>query len=243
MVIRLRSELNGSSESRGARAASCSCRSPPFSASTTRAASVGSPSTVQPSWPWISRASLQSSPARSRSSSGPGSTTSPPERKRPKGSYPAPSTVISPAGVQTRSTVIWFSVRVPVLSVQITVVSPSVSTDESRRTSALRFAIRCVARASDSVTVGSRPSGTSATVTPIANTKRSPRLIPANPATTRKSAPMQIARTATIRVRRSSSRSSGLRSRLVCCASSAIRPSRVPMPVAVTSPSPVPEVT
>ena len=32
-----------------------------------------------------------------------GSTTSPADRKRPKGSYPAPSTVTAPAGVQTRS--------------------------------------------------------------------------------------------------------------------------------------------
>ena len=46
-------------------------------------------------------------------------------------------------------TVISFSVSVPVLSVQMTVVSPSVSTDESRRTSAFRFAMRCVATASD----------------------------------------------------------------------------------------------
>ena len=79
-----------------------------------------------------------------------------------------------------RCTVISFSVSVPVLSVQITVVSPSVSTDDRRRTSALRFAIRCVASASESVTVGSSPSGTSATVTPIANTNRSVRPIPAS---------------------------------------------------------------
>ena len=50
--------------------------------------------------------------------------------------------VDSASGVQTRLTVISFSVSVPVLSVQITVVSPSVSTDESRRTSAFRRAIR-----------------------------------------------------------------------------------------------------
>jgi hypothetical protein len=66
-----------------------------------------------------------------------------------------------------------FSVSVPVLSVQMTVVSPSVSTDDNRRTSALRFAIRCVASASESVTVGSIPFGTTDTVTPIAKTKRS----------------------------------------------------------------------
>ena len=87
----------------------------------------------------------------------------------------------SRSGVQTRWTVISFSVSVPVLSVQITVVSPSVSTEDRRRTSALRFAIRCVASASDSVTVGSSPSGTSATMTPIANTNRSSSAIPPQP--------------------------------------------------------------
>ena len=142
-----------------------------------------------------------------------------------------------------RCAVIWFSVSVPVLSVQITVVAPSVSTDDRRRTSALRFAIRCVASASESVTVGSSPSGTSATVTPIANTKRSVRPIPASVATTKNSPPIATASSATIRVRWSSSRSSGLRSRRVCWASSAIRPNRVAIPVAVTSASAVPAVT
>ncbi len=58
---------------------------------------------------------------------------------------PRPRRRTSPSSVQTRWTVIWFSVSVPVLSVQMTVVSPRVSTAESRRTSALRRAIRCVA--------------------------------------------------------------------------------------------------
>ena len=71
----------------------------------------------------------------------------------------------------------------------MTVVSPSVSTEESRRTSALRFAMRWVPNASASVTVGSSPSGTFATVTPMANTKRSSRPMPRNPATTKKSEP------------------------------------------------------
>ena len=49
------------------------------------------------------------------------------------------------------------------------VVEPSVSTASRRRTSACFPAIRWAARARDSVTVGSSPSGTSATVTPTAN--------------------------------------------------------------------------
>ena len=67
-----------------------------------------------------------------------------------------------------------FCVSVPVLSLQITVVEPSVSTAGRWRTSALRFAMRCVAIASDRVTVGSRPSGTLATMMPMANMRVGP---------------------------------------------------------------------
>ena len=68
---------------------------------------------------------------------------------------------------RSATTFIWFSVSVPVLSVQMNVVAPRVSTDSSRRTSAFCPAIRWAPIASDRVTVGSSPSGTSATVTPI----------------------------------------------------------------------------
>ena len=70
-----------------------------------------------------------------------------------------------PSGVHTSTTAISLRVSVPVLSVQMKVVEPSVSTASSRRTSACsRHPLAPIA--SDSVTVGSRPSGTSATVTP-----------------------------------------------------------------------------
>ena len=69
----------------------------------------------------------------------------------------------------SRCTDMRFWVSVPVLSVQMTVVEPSVSTAGRWRTSALRRAMRCVAIASDSVTVGSSPSGTLATMMPMAN--------------------------------------------------------------------------
>ncbi len=65
-------------------------------------------------------------------------------------------------------TAILFWVRVPVLSVQITVVEPSVSTDSSCLIRALREAILLEARLSARVTVGKRPSGTFATIIPIA---------------------------------------------------------------------------
>ena len=73
-------------------------------------------------------------------------------------------------GSQTSRTVIWFAVSVPVLSVQMTVVEPSVSTLESFLTSTLRLAMRWAATDSAMVSVGSRPSGTLATMMPIANT-------------------------------------------------------------------------
>ena len=58
----------------------------------------------------------------------------------------------------SRRTVIRFSVSVPVLSVQITVAAPSVSTDGRWRTSAWRAAMRWAAIASDSVTVWLNPT-------------------------------------------------------------------------------------
>ena len=61
-----------------------------------------------------------------------------------------------------------FSVSVPVLSVQITVVEPSVSTALSRLTTAPRRASSRTPTASASVIVGSRPSGTLATSRPMA---------------------------------------------------------------------------
>jgi len=65
-------------------------------------------------------------------------------------------------------TVISFWVSVPVLSVQITLVDPKVSTAESFLIRALRFAMRCVPIAKASVTVGNKPSGTKATIIPSA---------------------------------------------------------------------------
>ena len=66
-----------------------------------------------------------------------------------------------------------FSVSVPVLSVQITVVEPSVSTALRRLTSAPRRASPATPTASASVIVGSSPSGTFATISPIAKVNAS----------------------------------------------------------------------
>jgi hypothetical protein len=64
-----------------------------------------------------------------------GSASGYPARKTiPCGVYPVPVKSTRPLAVITARTVISFCVRVPVLSVQITVVEPSVSTAESLRT-------------------------------------------------------------------------------------------------------------
>jgi len=59
-------------------------------------------------------------------------------------------------------------VSVPVLSVRITFVAPSVSTADRRFTSALRSAIRFAPRASVRVAITGRPSGTVATARAMA---------------------------------------------------------------------------
>ena len=83
-----------------------------------------------------------------------------------------PSTAISVA-------IMRFCVKVPVLSQQITVVQPRVSTDGKLFTSAWRLAMRCTPMARERVTVGSNPSGTLATNRPMQNTKASRKVRPA----------------------------------------------------------------
>ena len=152
---------------------------PALAAATSIAASVGSPRIVQTSLPSTgsrSRALLQSTAAVRQSSSrvfASPVTEAPSAEKEPVGAYPTPSTSTVSPGSQTSRTVIWFAVSVPVLSVQMAVVEPSVSTLESFFTSTLRLAIRCAATDSAIVSVGSSPSGTLATMMPIANTKAS----------------------------------------------------------------------
>ncbi len=66
------------------------------------------------------------------------------------------------------STVIAFWVNVPVLSEQMTVTEPSVSTAGSLRISAWRRTMRCAPRARAMVMTAGRPSGTAATARLIA---------------------------------------------------------------------------
>ena len=110
-------------------------------------------------------ASLHSAPirrARARWPSAVASTGRPSRWNSPSVAYPVPVTSKrSPSRTKAR-TVISFLVRVPVLSVQMTVVEPSVSTAGSRRTSARIRAMRCMPIASVIVATAGRPSGTAA---------------------------------------------------------------------------------
>ena len=74
-----------------------------------------------------------------------------------------------------RRTVISFLVSVPVLSEQMKVVQPRVSTAGSLLTMALRLAMRCTPMARAPVTTAGRASGTAATarLTPQRNISRS----------------------------------------------------------------------
>ncbi len=183
--------------------------------------------------PVEARAPARARSARARRASGVADTV-------PSGSYPAPETVAVPEGVQAATTAISLQVSVPVLSVQMNVVDPSVSTDSRWRTSAWRAAIRWAPSASESVTVGRRPSGTRATVTPTAkrNPLRAPK--PKSQAIRKNADPTASATAATTRTTRSSSIVSGLFGRTACWARSAMPASLVRAPVAVTTARPSP---
>ena len=132
--MRLRCESKGVSATRGARRSMSPRRMPVGAAARSSATSVGSPDSAR-----------RLREARRRS------------RRRPRRGRRRRS------GPQTSRTSMRPVVRVPVLSVQITVVQPRVSTDDSRRTSAFRAAMRCTPRARAMVTMAGSPSGTAAT--------------------------------------------------------------------------------
>ena len=148
----------------------------------------------------------------------------------------------SPSGVHMVVTRIRFSVRVPVLSVQITEVDPRVSTALSRLTRAPRRAISRTPTASARVIVGSSPSGTLATSSPIAKLAAAATPSPAARPIGKNAIPAPTATNAISVVARLTWCSSGLS---LCSArwlSAAIRPSSVPIPVAVTRASASPPV-
>ena len=61
-------------------------------------------------------------------------------------------------------TIISLRVNVPVLSVQMTLTEPKVSTAGKRLINALRFAIRCTPIASPTVIIAGNPSGMAAII-------------------------------------------------------------------------------
>ena len=128
-----------------------------------------------------------------------------------------------------------FCVSVPVLSVQITVADPSVSTLGRWRTSVRRLAIRRAPMAIARVTVGSKPSGTFATMMPIEKTRPMRVGRPTNAPMTNTRAPMVTARTAMRRLRVAISFCSGDGTSAVAWVRRAMPPKTVCMPVANTS--------
>ena len=166
------------------------------------------------------------------------------------GSYPAPVTctdigsVAAIKGSHRWRTVISFLVRVPVLSVQMTVVALKASTAERRLTRALRRTIRRTPIASARVTVGNRPSGTSATIMPIAKIKLSLISMPTSrEVSTKTRLPMVRAIAVITRTIWVTCTSRVLGSRLTTVVRWATWPNSVCAPVAYTTATPRPEAT
>ncbi len=154
-----------------------------------------------------------------------------------------PETVYRSVGVSTSTAVIWFIVRVPVLSELIAEVNARVSTDGSSFTMAFRCArLRLPTERIAWVTVGSA-SGMAAMASETALTNRTSqawsRLRP------RANITIMVSPAAPVihRVRRSSSRVSGGTSFSVTESMPEILPSSVSAPVPVTTTRPLPWVT
>ena len=140
--------------------------------------------------------------------------------------------------------VISFFVSVPVLSEQMVVTDPSVSTAGSLRVMARRRAICCTPRARVIVTRAGRPSGTAATAKPIdaetsSGTEKSCTRRPTSTMTTA----MARMRTASALPNLSSCRVSGVSRLLTSEIIVWMRPISVASPVAVTTPVPCPAAT
>ena len=127
------------------------------------------------------------------------------------------------------------------MSLQITVVAPSVSTAGKWRISALRRAMRCVAMASDSVTVGSRPSGTLATMMPMANIRLAQNGSPRKNPIRKNATPSAVAKIATNRDSRAISSCRCEVDLSAVWVRWAILPNSVCMPVAKTMARPSPD--
>ena len=133
-------------------------------------------------------------------------------------------------------TAISLRVSVPVLSVQMKVVEPSVSTASRRRTRACRSAIRCARRAP---ATGSRwaaapPAPAPPSPRSRAGSPRWPCRAQGHRDRRRRPPPRRPREPATTRTTRSSCWASGLRGRTALWVSAAMPARRVPLPVATT---------
>lgn len=137
-------------------------------------------------------------------------------------------------------TVIWLRVSVPVLSVQITVTLPSVSTAGRCRTIALRRTMRATPNASVIVTSAGSPSGMAPTARATAAVSMSAAGSPRSTPTPKVTAASPRITTVTTRLKCASLRVSGVWTAVAWSTSRCTRPISVSAPVAVTMPVPVP---
>ena len=154
-----------------------------------------------------------------------------------------PVTVNLPSGVAMRVTVISFRDSVPVLSLQMTVALPSVSTAGSLRTMALRDAMRLTPMASAIVRMAGRPSGIAETASATDAISISDTSFPVTTPRTNTSAQIRTMTTVITRLKLASRRISGVSTPSTSRSIPAIRPIRVDSPVATTTPAAVPLVT
>ena len=162
-------------------------------------------------WGWISDAATATSSSARRS----------------PGASAAPVT-----GSTTAVTASRFLVRVPVLSVQMTSTAPSASTAFRLFTSTCFLARRTPPIASASVRVGSRPSGTLATMMPSMNTTLTHSGRPIATPYAKNPRPITSATAVRMRTMRATSRSSGVGGRRTSTDSAATLPNSVRRPVA-----------
>ena len=148
-----------------------------------------------------------------------------------------------PPGVTTRATLISLRVSVPVLSVQITVTDPSVSTLGRRRTIALCVAMRRTPMASAIVTIAGRPSGIAATASPTTARKVSAKSRPRSTPTPSSTAPAATITAVSTRPKCASLRVSGVSRASMSAMSVVMRPISARAPVATTTARARPRVT
>ncbi len=215
VVIRFRCGSNRNNRARCASRVSASSRTPTECAKFSKASSIGSPDSVRSS-AVVHRASAAANSAR--------------------------GVAWTPDPSRASTTLMALRVKVPVLSVQMTSVEPNVSTADKRLTSAPRLAMPRTPAARASVIVGSNPSGTLATSSPMANKNACVQVKPASTPSGRNATATPVATAAINHATRRTWRSSGLSARRTRADNAAMRPSSVCLPVACTTASADPPV-